>query len=213
MNLTTQSGQESNSTQQSSDQMNLESHQKQASSKQQQHRAAKLHHHPWHFKTNQDNSLIDWPLSPSTLMTKQGYFRKKKTVGPGLFPSTDLPPVLTSQGQHQLRVDRVLTRAKSGRLGRLSTQSQIWVKTQLNSVLGHREEGRERERERYVPAFHESTTTVLLLRRRLSVLRSISRRILLGISLRRRISLLGISLRGISRRRISVFGISLRWIT
>lgn len=44
-------------------------------------------------------------------------------------------------------LDSCQTRAKSGRLGRLSTQSQIWVKNQLNSVLDHREKGRERERE------------------------------------------------------------------
>lgn len=186
--------------------MNLQSHQKQASSKQQQHRAAKLHHHPWHFKTNQDNSLIEWPYH---YWQNRGILAKRKEQSrPGLFPINLV--------QHARTPTPSWPSLDSCQIGQtLLIVNPTPDLSQNPTQLRFRPPGKkeEKERESYVPAFHESTTTALLLRRRLSILRSISRRILLGISLRRRISLLGISLRGISRRRISVFGISLRWIT
>ena len=98
---------------------------------------------------------------------------------------------------------------KLGRLVKTIRQSPF-IQIQLSFVFK-----KDKKRgQNYIPALHQaSATALLLLRGRLGILRGIGRRVLLGVALRWRVSLLRISLRGISRWWISILGISFRWIT
>lgn len=83
---------------------------------------------------------------------------------------------------------------------------QVWFQPPWTAK---KKKKRNQEREWNLPAFQATRAATLLLRRRLSVLRSVRRRISLRrISTRRRIAL-----RRVSRRRISILRITFRWIT